>query len=409
MDAGDLTVKYNIVSSKAESALNRIAAKLKKVEDYAVKSGKAISKSMKASAASFALFGAVAVGVLYSIIRGSSYASMYTDQFSMSMTRLYDHILEVTGLGDAIETFLTKFDGFVDALDDGKLIEWINNLSTFDSLLLTVVGTLGLVAIAIGIFVAGALLLAGITAVMAPLVAGLATLGVTIAALPLLIALVVGAVLGMIVVWVLWKTGVLKAIYDLGERFGTWVQELGAKFATWVAGLGEKFGNWVIETKEKLGTFKTWMFEKFDEIWAHIITGLTDMKADFFGIIDKIIGKIGKLITKILSIPKSIAGGGGGVYKTTSSTSRSSGFATGAHITSSGAAGVHAGEDIINLRKIMSGIRMDQATGGTSKAVTNNITVNVTGSTGSAFDNRETADVISRKIASELGRIGTGI
>lgn len=415
MDAGDLTVKYNIVSSKAEAALNRVAAKLKAVEAYATKSGKAITKSMKASAVAFAAFGAIAVGVLYSIIRGSSYASMYTDQFSMSMTRLYDHILEVTGLGDAIENFLTKFDSFVDALESDKLMEWFKNLTLIEKAIIGITIALsiliGLWAIVAGYGVAVAAWGVAMTAWkvgLAGIIAKISTLGALILSMPLWLAGVVGAVLGLIVVWVLWKTGVLEAIYDLGARFGTWVQELGAKFATWVAGLGEKFGNWIVETKEKLGTFKTWMFEKFDAIWAYIITGLTGMKDDFFGIIDKIIGKIGTLITKILSIPKSIAGGGGGVYKTTSSTSRSSGFATGAHITSSGVAGVHAGEDIVRLKSLLAGIRTDQA-GGSTNSNTNNITINVTGATGNTFENRDLADTVSRKIASELGRIGTGI
>jgi hypothetical protein len=412
MDAGDLTVKYNIVSQKAESALNRIAVKLKKVEDYAVKSSKAVSKSMKASTKAFAAFGAIAVGVLYGIIRASSYATMYSDAFHMSLTRVADAILEMTGLDKAVEAFLDKFEGFADALSTGDIDKWVNSLTLLDKVLISLGISLAIVGSVIGGWVLLVLLAKGYMLLWAAglkaFTVKLISLGATLLTMPLWVAAIVGAVLGMIVVWILWKTGVLKAIYDLGERFGTWVQELGAKFATWVAGLGEKFGNWVIETKEKLGTFKTWMFEKFDEIWAHIITGLTDMKADFFSIIDKIIGKIGKLITKILSIPKSIAGGGGGVYKTTSSTSRSSGFATGAHITSSGAAGVHAGEDIVRLKSLLAGIRTDQA-GGNTNSNTNNITVNVSGATGSTFENRDLADTVSRKIASEMSRITPNI
>ena len=135
-NAGKLSVRYNIVSTKAEQALNRLALKLKQVENYAKRQQKSISKAFKASQAAFAAFGVVAVGVLYSIIRSSSYASMYMDQFNMSLTRVSDSILEMTGLDKAIESLLLKFEAFADALSTDKLDEWKESLTTAEKIVI---------------------------------------------------------------------------------------------------------------------------------------------------------------------------------------------------------------------------------------------------------------------------------
>lgn len=412
-EAGKLTVRYQIISSKAEAALNRISAKLKQVEDYAIKSGKQIAKSMKAGAVAFAAFGGIVVGVLYSVIRGSSYAAMWTDQFSMSMKKLYDHILEVTGLGDTIDEFLEKFDAFVDILKGEGLKAWFADLSTIDKILLVIIVTIGIIIVAVGVFIAVGLGILAVSAVITGAVAGFAALAAAIATIPIWIAVIIGLVLGMIIVWVLWKTGILTAIADLGARFGTWVKDLGARFATWVAGLGEKFGNWVTKTKEKLSKFKTWMGDKFDAAWDYIITGLTNMKDSFFGIIDMMINKLATFVSDMISAAAKMVGFGGddedGVYATTSSTTKTSGWATGGHITRSGVAGVHAGEDIVRLKSLLSGIRTDQAGGGTSRSVVNNVTVNVSSSMSNSFEIDDMVDKVSRKLTAELGRISTSI
>lgn len=458
-NAGKLEVEYVVISDAAVRRLERLQKQFDKVGDAAEEQGKKTQDAYKKQIKAIAAFGAIVTGVLYSVIKASSYASMWMDQLKYSVMRLSDKLLEMTGMREAIDNLFKALDTLIDEIEDpektefwSELAEDFANLDTKSQLatiaLIGIAGALGIIAIAIGLLGLSSLSsgLAGI---------GLGSIGAVggISALVLAFAVLVGAILGGIVVFILWKTGILEAISEigavfgawivgLGEKFGVWVAtmglrfriwvdgikeklsklktdffnrivEMGAKFGSWISGMGEKFGTWIANTKEKLSTFKTDMGAIFDGIWKYIIDGLKTMKDDFFGIITSLINKISDLITEILSIPSIPWVGGGGSssgYGTTKKSERSGSWggaaATGAHVLRTGAVMVHQGEDIINLKNMMSGSESDK---GSREIIINN-TINInSGNLNNPIEVSRVANAISKRMGEEVYRISTSI
>lgn len=445
-DAGSLEVKYIVISDAAIRRLERLQKQFDNVGDAAEKQGKKVQTAHKKNAKAIAAYGAVATGVLYGLIKASSYAHMWMDQLGHSMTRIANIVLEKLGLKDAIDFLVVSLGLLADALYYEDTDFWSNLADDFGELdtkakiavvgILAFAGALLLLGIAIGIVGLSSLItaLSGVGAAAAN-AAGLAGMG----GLVFISAILVGVILGLIGVFILWKTGVLTAIYELGEKFGTWVIGLGRKFGDWVVGMGAKFGTWVAETKEKLiewitstkekfstwasnvketfETFKTNIGEIFDGIWTYIINGLETMKTDFISIITTIINKVSALIKKILSIPKIPSfgggfGGGGGSFGTSISPGSMPGggdySATGGHVLRTGAQMVHQGEDIINLNKMMSGVRTNPDRGG-DIIINPTINISTNGGISDPFEANRVADVISKRMGEELRRISTSI
>ena len=83
--------------------------------------------------------------------------------------------------------------------------------------------------------------------------------------------------------------------------------------------------------------------------------------------------------------------------------------ASGGHVLRTGAQIVHQGEDIVNLKAIMSGSRMDRTEmGGHDINITNNITIN-SGDLRRPSEIERIASTISRTMSRELDRTSTSI
>ena len=410
-----LSVEYKIISDNAIARLNNLYAKLQKVEAAAVKQQKAIGNAFKAAGKSMAVFGAISVGVLYSIIRASAYASMWYDQLTHTTSRLATTILEMTGLDKDIEGLLVIYENFVDLLEDKdititialletgkKLGAWFLELDTWKQAVLVFIGIVGFLLIVWTAVAAGALLVGGWTAGVAAWTTTLVVAGTSITAIVLAIGLLVGAVLGLIVVWVLWKTGVLQAITDLGAKFGTWLQELGGKIATWLVEKGAAFGTWVVELGAKFGELVVDVIAAFAGLWDDLKTGAEEFKTDLFAVITAIIDKVKDLIKKILSIPSkaSFGLGGGG----------DSGHASGGHVNVGGAAIVHQGEDIVNLRRIIGNTTNTSNNTSRNSSIVINPVINISSNNiTDPFEQTKIADIVSKRMAAELSRISTSI
>lgn len=504
-DAGELEVQYVVVSDAAVRRLERMQKQFDKVGDAAEKQGKKVEESYKKQIKAVAAYGAVVTGMLYGLIRASSYASMWMDQLKYTTMRLADEILELTGTQEAIDFFLSSFETLVDQVEDPEETTFWSDLAddfaaldtkaklaaiglgilaTAMTLLGVALGLVGLnsLLMKLGLIAAGAgpvgtafaWIAAKLVAVKAA-IAGAITWFAAGSTAALLLAAAIGVLIGLIVVWLLKKTGILDWFATLGEKFREWdswikdiimiitspltllgaaiidivngnlgfpllkegfeticghvlnlkekfftyFTEMGEKFGTWVFGMGEKFGEWIISTKDKLNIFDVDVSAIFDGIYKYIIDGLTTMKDTFFGIITDLIDKVANLVSSILSIPSlpSWAGGGGGggggssSFGTTEKSEREgdwgSANATGGHVLRTGRTTVHQGEDIVNLKAIMSGIRSEQK--GSKEVIINN-TINITG--GNLTNPTEisrVANAISKRMGEEVYRISTSI
>lgn len=448
-DAGKLEVKYVVISAAALRRLERLEKQFDKVGDAAEKQAKKTRKTFKQAGKAVAAFGAVIVGVLYGIIRSSSYASLWMDQLRYTTMRLADKLLELTGLKDDIDDFFSSLDDLVDKLETaedlediiisvaiktGEFIKWFSELSLVKKIIYTIIAAIGFLTAAwaavVGYGLAAAGWIKGMAAIKVSL-AGIAAAGGAViaflATLPMWVVIAIGAIIGLIAVWILWKTGVLEAIYDLGGRFGTWLAKWGERFGVWVAEMGARFGVWISGMKEAIDgwvmdaigafeTFKTALSTIFDNIWTRIIEGLKTMKTEFFGIITGLINKVSALITKILSIPSPSFGGGFGGGGGSFGTSISSGSmpgggdssATGGHVLRSGAQMVHQGEDIINLTRVMNGVRAGDSE--SDRSITVHNTINITGGNlSNTFEANRVATALSKRMGDELRRISTSI
>ena len=333
-----------------------------------------------------------------------------------------------------IETFLKKFDGFVDAFEHDKIDEWVKSLSTVDAILIAVGISVGIVVALIILFLAKAALIAGLAAIGITGAAGIALITTAV-------AIGIGLVIGFLAVWLLWKLGVLDYVYDLGDKFGKWLNRLGAKFRVWLDGALVKWQNWkdgvwekyqALKTliwtwltdlsakfqekidwiKEIFGGLKTSVMATFDILWSYIVNGANIMKDTVLGTITSIIDKIDSAIQRA----KSLVGLGGGSDNTEDTTEVSgSGFggawATGAEVVKTGtiAGVVHEGEAIVNLRSLLAGIRTDQNTGN-KQNITINPVINISANNlGSSFDQNSIADKVSKAMSSELSRLSTSI
>lgn len=83
------------------------------------------------------------------------------------------------------------------------------------------------------------------------------------------------------------------------------------------------------------------------------------------------------------------------------------GFATGGHVLRSGAAVVHQGEDIVNLKSLMSGMKSGH---GMDRDIIVNNTINITsGDLRNSGEVNHVASIISKRMSEELRRISTSI
>lgn len=423
-EVGSMSVAYTIVVNQALKSLNSLKAGItdviKKTQEWN-ESGDRQESKLKSIGKAWALVGAVSTAALYGIMKASSYAAIYSKQFGAQIQRVANLLMEKTGLTAAVEGALEVLDRFIDRMEEGgnifdiiittliDLKKWWDELSTMSKLIIVIMG----VVTAVGLLIAGIILFGVIasafTAGLAAISSVLLSLGITIAALPLILATLAGAILGLIVVWLLWKTGVLEAFYNLGAKLGAWLVELGGKFGTWLVELGGKFATKISEILDKWRHFKTGVGIVFDNIWTYIIEGLTDMKDDFFGIISTIITKVSDLIKKILSIPPikipswlGGGGGGGGSFDTSISSGSMMGGGDshqfGGPIKETGLNLLHGGEYVIpKAGKLIS-------SGGGGNTYNISTTVNVAPGTSSNMAS-EISRQVSKAIASEVKRI----
>ena len=416
--AGELSVEYVVISDAAVRRLERLQKQFDKVGDSAEKQGKKTQDSYKKNAKAMAVYGAAAMGMLYGLIKASSYASMWMDQLGHSMTRISNIIMEKLGLKNAVDFLVGALGLLADELEKPEKTDFWSNLADDfgDMSIKSQIATLAIIALG------GALLLLGIglgilgISSFVTLLGGIAAAGgagaAAVGILTMAFAVLAGLILGGIVVFILWKTGILDGFRELGAKFGVMLSKAHAGYRMFFWLLRKGFDNWVAETKVKFETFKMNIGKIFDGIWSYIIGGLTSMKNTFIGIITTLINKVAALITKILSIPKIPWGSSGGSsgFGTTPKSERKGDWgssATGGHVLRTGAQMVHQGEDIVNLRKVMSGVRSDSGRGDITINPVINISTN--GGMSDPFEANRIADLISKRMGEEVRRISTSI
>ena len=422
-EVGSMSVAYTIVVNQALKALNTLKAGItdviKKTQEWNESGDKQESK-LKSIGKAWALVGAVATAALYGIMKSSSYAAIYSKQFGAQIQRVANILMEKTGLTAAVEGALEVIDRFIDRIDDGNLTleeflntlkditKWWDELSATSKVIIAITGVLTIIGVFIGGVIAAGMIIkgfaAGIIAIKGAVVALGLKLGLITAwflGLPLWVAVAIGAIIGLIAVWILWKTGVLQTLYDLGERFGTWLQELGAKFGEWVFNTGVKIGTWIQDMGNKFGELVSKGIELFGSLWDSIIDGAGIMKTKFFGIITSMIDKVKNLISKILSIPKAGTSFLGGLKTSISSGSMMGGGDShqfGGPIKETGLNLLHGGEYVIpKAGKLIS-------SGGGGNTYNISTTVNVAPGTSSNMAG-EISRQVSKSVADEVRRI----
>lgn len=253
-NVGSMEVEYSVVVGEAIKNINRYNKMIEKnnaAQTKAVESEKKSNNSFKKFTKSWAILSATIIGGFYGIVKASSYASIYTDQFSATLQQLANTILEETGINKAIEDFLREFQRFVDKIENGddaiksllesldRLKKWFTEQSAFIQFLtilgIIIITVLPLIA-AIGLVTTvGSALSAAWTALVAIggfLVAKFILLSATISrfiawmaagsAGAIATAAAIGLIIGMIVVWLLKKAGILDWFSTLGEKFREW-------------------------------------------------------------------------------------------------------------------------------------------------------------------------------------------
>ena len=232
-EAGKLEVEFVVISDAAVRRLERLEKQFGKVETATEKHGAVMKKAFKQMSIATAAFGAVMTGVLYGIIRSSSYASMWMDSLKYSTMRLSDKILEMTGLDDHIDDLLRSYENFLDTWEEEGLkaafdvtltdfTDWWDDLSVTEQRIYAVIGVVallvfGLAVLAIGLKAAG--IVTGVVSGLLLLMAGGGLVAVLSAAL---LGIAIGVLIGLIAQWVLTKAGVYDWFAEIGKGYKAW-------------------------------------------------------------------------------------------------------------------------------------------------------------------------------------------
>lgn len=133
--AGELTVEYVVVSDSAMRKLAQIQKQFDKVGDSAEKQGKQTIEAFKKQTKAMAMYGAAATGMLYGLIKASSYSAMWMDQLNHSMTRVANVIMEKLGLKDAVDFLVESLGNLASELENPeKTTFWDDVISDFKEL-----------------------------------------------------------------------------------------------------------------------------------------------------------------------------------------------------------------------------------------------------------------------------------
>lgn len=150
-NAGKMEVEYVVQSDAAVRHLAQIEKHMMKIVDAAEKQEKAQSAAFKKAGKSALIYKATIIGMLYGIIKASSYAAMWMDQIGHSLTRIFNVILKVTGLQEAIDGIVSSLGLLADELENpdetdfwAELAEDFDNLSLKGKMALGALVALGL-------------------------------------------------------------------------------------------------------------------------------------------------------------------------------------------------------------------------------------------------------------------------
>lgn len=231
-NVGKLEVEYVIISDAAMRRLERMTKQFDKVSDAAEKQGSKVQESYKKNAKAVAAYGAVATGVLYGLIRASSYAAMWMDQLNHSFTRIANAIMDKLGIKDAIDFLVESLGLLADIIEDPSKIgeKWGEAADNFDELdtkaKLAVIG-IGLLTGAL-VVLGLAIGLVGFNAALASL-AALATKGTLVTAVMGVlkgILVFLGSTIGIVVVIVAALIAVLGYLWATSEHGQAQIQSL---------------------------------------------------------------------------------------------------------------------------------------------------------------------------------------
>jgi hypothetical protein len=333
-DVGSMKVEYGVEVKQALNHLNDMGRYLEMVAAAAEANAEAVdrmsesvggdlekatSKYEKYAAATedylkkvkhgWLVVTAAAMGMMYGLIRASSYGSIYMKQFGAATRMLADKIMEDSGLSDTIQMLAENFMDFTDKIDKegyfdaiiSEIEDFVRWWDTVDWKLKAVIITVGLVAAAftvlasaialvkIGAFISAGWLALGTiftwiagTAVGGWLIATLTTIGATLAtvgtALAGLISLsglvavaLIALAAAVVYLWSKTEYG-QKVIGDLilaWETFKESWSEIG-----FIGALGEAFGNlleWFkadkwIRTGSPIDNFLVWIKDGFNSL-----------------------------------------------------------------------------------------------------------------------------------------------
>lgn len=423
-EVGSMSVAYTIVVNQALRSLNMlktgITDVIKKTQEWSESDDKQESKLKNISKA-WAVVGTVATAALYSIMKASSYAAIYSKQFGAQIQRVANIIMEETGLNKAMEGTLEVFDKFIDRVDDGNLsledliatlsdiTDWWNELSKTSKVIIAIMAVVTVVGLFLGGLVLLGLVVSGVAAGLGVIVSALALVGVTISAGLLLLALLAGALLGGIAVWILWKTGILDAIYDLGGEFGTFLLNLKEDWKGTLLDMIIGFGEWVTDIigEKNVGRLVKG-FKVIKTVWNGIKTTITaafdiikEKVKDIIDLINNLIDSYNKI--PILPDVSNLSGGsrgtsinpdsmmGGGDYS-------DHGFQFGGPIKETGLHMLHEGEFVVPK----AGKLISSGGGGNTYNISTNVNV-APGTSGNMAS--EISRQVSKAIADEVKRI----
>jgi len=385
-----------------------------------------IQDGLKKGAKAWAVMGAVATGTLYGIIKASSYASIYTAQFGATVQQLANHFMEETGLNKAIEDFLSEFQVFTDNIaggdsavntllkslkkfknwfgDQSLFIKFVVVLGTIVAIIGLVVGVLGSLAIAGAAVTSGWGVVVGIAALLAAkfvlvkaVIAKVVAWFAAGSAGALVLAAAIGAMIGLIMVWLMKKTGIMDWFAALGEGFrewDSWIKDIILIIEFPLLLLGAAIND-IVNGDFGFPLLKKGLVEVGDAFgrWEDRV----------LGVVGTIISKVQDLIRWIRSIPSTFGGIGGSSSPGTSISPSSmpgggdySSHQFGGPVMKTGLSLVHAGEYVVPKGGAAIG------GGGNTYNIAPIINITTAGGVGMAND---ISRQVSKAIAEEVKRI----
>jgi len=339
--------------------------KQEKIEKKAEETGKATEKSshiqvegLKAIRKHWKLLTGAIVGAFYSIAKLSPLFASYLSEFGGILGYIYDTAL--IPWGDEIEWILDKGWAFGEWLDQQPPL-----VQKFVGMLLIGIPVIFGFAIALSVLnsaLIGLGVSGGLSGILTAL-GGLATSAVAVT----VFGVAMGVVIGLLGVFILYKTGVLKWVYDVGAAFGAWLVDLGARFGAWVVDKGAKFGTWLVDIRAK---FKIMVYDT--KIW-----------------LGELFDKIGKVFDRILELGKIIPGGESVNWGVVLGNEPTGSSQTGSTITQTGLYKLHQGEEVISST-------LAGGSGGSEVNMIFSPVINVGGGFSNSYDARKLADDLRR-------------